>query len=445
MTNAPQISTSVTPSIATTTDGTSTVTLLSVPFHDTTGGQAITFDVVGYDFVSSGGDIASAKISVRVKNVGGTLTMVGTPVHIVPIMAGSSTALQSAVLTAVVSGSNVNLNVIGVTGKTIKWVAYANSGIEVLNSWTAVPTPGDGYVNIWSAANTRWEPTTISSAVSGATIAGDVTGTLGASSVVKIQGTSVSATAPTNGQILQLVTGGWTPTTIGGDVTGSPSASTVAKIQGRAVNSIAPSDGEVLSWSTADAYWRPISVDGPFTAGGDLTGSSTVQTIISLTGQNLAGGSWPLNMDASNINGILTGAADKYTLITPVRNSTTGSSNSFLIIGQVNDNATNLNGGEINFQGGYAGNASKSGGNVIISSGDSSSRATGYVLINSKAASGSTGQIKLTTNELCLDVPTASTVGAAGGASALPATPTGYLKFTFSLGGTVYKIPYYAT
>lgn len=37
---------------------------------------------------------------------------------------------------------------------------------------------------------------------------------------------------------------------------------------------------------------------------------------------------------------------------------------------------------------------------------------------------------------------TQTTVGAAGGATALPATPTGYVKFT--LGNTVYVIPYYA-
>lgn len=36
---------------------------------------------------------------------------------------------------------------------------------------------------------------------------------------------------------------------------------------------------------------------------------------------------------------------------------------------------------------------------------------------------------------------TASTVGAAGGASALPATPSGYLLI--DIGGTQYKVPYY--
>ena len=39
-------------------------------------------------------------------------------------------------------------------------------------------------------------------------------------------------------------------------------------------------------------------------------------------------------------------------------------------------------------------------------------------------------------------VPTQSTVGSAGAASALPATPTGYIEF--KINGTAYVIPYYA-
>lgn len=47
-------------------------------------------------------------------------------------------------------------------------------------------------------------------------------------------------------------------------------------------------------------------------------------------------------------------------------------------------------------------------------------------------------------NELAFSQPTATTVGAAGGASALPATPKGYLKFV-GPDGTVYQIPFYLT
>lgn len=41
-----------------------------------------------------------------------------------------------------------------------------------------------------------------------------------------------------------------------------------------------------------------------------------------------------------------------------------------------------------------------------------------------------------------LSPETQTTVGAAGGASALPATPTGYLKLV--LGTTEYVVPFYA-
>jgi hypothetical protein len=45
--------------------------------------------------------------------------------------------------------------------------------------------------------------------------------------------------------------------------------------------------------------------------------------------------------------------------------------------------------------------------------------------------------------DLTLASPTTqTTVGAAGGASALPATPTGYL--TITIGNASYVIPYYA-
>jgi hypothetical protein len=55
--------------------------------------------------------------------------------------------------------------------------------------------------------------------------------------------------------------------------------------------------------------------------------------------------------------------------------------------------------------------------------------------LQAAAAAGAAG-------EVVLGNTTQSTVGAAGGASALPATPTGYLKFF--LGSTQYVLPYYA-
>ena len=60
------------------------------------------------------------------------------------------------------------------------------------------------------------------------------------------------------------------------------------------------------------------------------------------------------------------------------------------------------------------------------------------VVINS----GNQLQLHLNSAQLNLNSPdTATTVGAAGGGSALPATPSGYLRCL--LGGVARKIPYY--
>lgn len=63
-------------------------------------------------------------------------------------------------------------------------------------------------------------------------------------------------------------------------------------------------------------------------------------------------------------------------------------------------------------------------------------KASGVIQVAGTTVAGASGTISL-------GATTATTVGAAGGASAPPATPTGYLKIGIS--GTIYQIPYYAT
>jgi hypothetical protein len=53
-----------------------------------------------------------------------------------------------------------------------------------------------------------------------------------------------------------------------------------------------------------------------------------------------------------------------------------------------------------------------------------------------------TGTVTQPTPPVLTAALTQATVGAAGGATALPATPTGYLKL--SINGTVFAVPYYA-
>ena len=70
---------------------------------------------------------------------------------------------------------------------------------------------------------------------------------------------------------------------VGGDLSATTNiAQTVAKIQGNPVSSAAPSVGNVLTWT--GSTWSPSSSAGVITLGGDVTGASNANTIVSISG-----------------------------------------------------------------------------------------------------------------------------------------------------------------
>jgi hypothetical protein len=82
-------------------------------------------------------------------------------------------------------------------------------------------------------------------------------------------------------------------TPLAGDVTGPETATVVAKIKGNPVATQtlgASQDGYVLTWSQTDGYWYAkvaTGGGGSFTAGGDLSGSSSSQTVIKINGTSV--------------------------------------------------------------------------------------------------------------------------------------------------------------
>lgn len=117
----------------------------------------------------------------------------------------------------------------------------------------------DGDVLQWNVGASEFQFGQLSPAVGG-----DLSGSVGAATVVAIRGAAVSAAAKSDGQLMEWNDTGsqWDYASLGGDLGGKPSAAVVERLQGRAVQDHAPLDGEVLTWVTANARWEPVSVSG---------------------------------------------------------------------------------------------------------------------------------------------------------------------------------------
>ena len=119
----------------------------------------------------------------------------------------------------------------------------------------------------------------------------DVLGPYRALEVVAIRGREVAATAPTDQQALvwDATSATWGPGTaaggassLDGDLSGTTGSASVVKLQGRAVATTAPTDQQALVWDAASSTWGPGSVSSGTAA------VTTVQLIGVVDGVNCA-------------------------------------------------------------------------------------------------------------------------------------------------------------
>ncbi len=236
----------------------------------------ITAQTGDYTFSQIGGTVANSQLPAAGGDLSGTLT--GAKV----------TALQNRPV-----GTSVPA-----TGQALVW-----DGAQ----WTPQPVSGGvptvfGRTGAVTAQSGDYSFGQISGSVSTGqlpTAAGDLSGSLGAPTVSRLQGRAMAATAPTTGQVLAWNGSQWSPQTTagggvssvngrtgsvtaqsgdytfaqisgvvgnaqlpaaGGDVSGTLTNATVSKLQNRTVASTTPTTGQVLGWD--GSQWVPQTVSG---------------------------------------------------------------------------------------------------------------------------------------------------------------------------------------
>jgi hypothetical protein len=138
---------------------------------------------------------------------------------------------------------------------------------------------------------------------------------------------------------------------LAGDISGSALAPTIVAIQGKPINTVVPSDGDVLTWNSAGSTWGPDTPTNVFVAAQDLSGTATAQVIVGITGSG----------------GIVDVAADVFrfseTSLAAIQqvDHTTDDATDITILAQ-STTATNKNGGNVRISGGSKNGAGVKGG-----------------------------------------------------------------------------------
>lgn len=186
---------------------------------------------------------------------------------------GTTTVKNNAVLNLVSAGKNQALI------------------IPIVSNTSAVISPEAGMIvynesdnKLYYRNNSAWVE--MSESGGAITLGGDLSGAPTSATVSKLQGATLTAASPANGQALIFNAGAWTPTNtsslaVSGDLSGTLATANVARLQGKTISATNPTDGQILKYVAATSTWTLAneSAGATYTAG---TGISIVTNQISI-------------------------------------------------------------------------------------------------------------------------------------------------------------------
>ena len=159
-----------------------------------------------------------------------------------------------------------------------------NTVVGIYNRPVSATAPTTGQVLEWTGS--VWSPTTPNSAF---IPNGDLSGNSLFQTVIGLYNRPISSATPSSGQVLEWNGSAWIPTTItnssfsaGGDLSGTDTNQTVIRLNGNPILPTMPTLNQILEWN--GSAWAPATVSSSFTAGGDLSGTDTNQTVIAIQG-----------------------------------------------------------------------------------------------------------------------------------------------------------------
>ena len=152
-------------------------------------------------------------------------------------------------------------------------------------------TPLDGQALVFNGTAGQFEPRVVSA---NPTMGGDISGLASTASVIALRGVGISATTPQSGQMLQFNGSQWGPAAapngnpaLGGDLNGVANAATVVKLQGVSVSTTAPGSGQYMVFNGTSWAPAPAPTYNP-SFSGDVSGTPGAMSVVKLQGVSVA-------------------------------------------------------------------------------------------------------------------------------------------------------------